>query len=474
MATVIDELIVTLGLDPKNFTQGQREAVDDAKKTQEQLEESAKRTEEANRRVGLSINDLRRTAVDMFAAFSGGKGVVDFVTGIVKADASVGRLGRSLGTSATEIAKWQAVSRLFGGDAQSMAASFTTMTDAFTGFKLGQVTQTIADLRAISSAGGIVINPDDSTTEKFLKLSENLKNIYAKDPAQAGYLGRRLGLDPAMIDIMIQGRAKAEEFLKYVEKIGLATEKSTKDAQALESQWADMALKSEGATRAVMSGWIGNVIKGMNAGAASDMEALANFGNDPWGSLASIFGYGKAKTSEKPKPSYGDAGGGAAFSTPSEKEAFIRAEAMKRGIDPNVAVAVAKSEGFNEYVGDKGTSFGAFQLHYKNNIPGLSNAGLGDAFTKKYGVHASDPATERLQIQFALDEAKAGGWGPWHGWKGSRTAGGAGVGRASQQISIDKVEINAPNADGTQIAQQFKAEMLNNQSSNAHANAGQE
>lgn len=110
-------------------------------------------------------------------------------------------------------------------------------------------------------------------------------------------------------------------------------------------------------------------------------------------------------------------------SSTSETEAYIREAAKKRGINPDVAVAVAKSEGLNNYVGDKGTSFGPYQLHYKNNIPGLSNAGLGDEFTRATGLHASDRSTVKQQIDFALDQALRGGWGPWHGWKGDPRAG---------------------------------------------------
>ena len=474
--TVIDSLVVELGLDPRKFTEGQREALAAFKRTQEEAEKGAKDTEERSRRVGLSISDLRRTALDMFAVFTGGKGVVEFVGGIIRADASVGRLSRSVGESVGTITKWQAVARLFGGSAEGMAASFTTVSDAFAGWKVGIVSPLIADFRAISTAGGKIIDVNKGVDQSFLDLADNMKAIYDKDPARAGMLGRRIGLDPAMIDILIQGSAKTKEFLDYVKQIGVATEKATKDAQSLERQWAEMSLKSESATRSLLGGWFGNVIKGMNAGAASDMEALGNFGNDPWGSLASILEYGKAAESKMPKPSYGDAGGGASFATKSEKEAYIREEARKRGIDPNIAMAVAKSEGFDNYVGDKGTSFGAFQLHYKNNIPGLSNAGLGDEFTKKTGKHASDPATEREQIQFALDQAKQSGWGPWHGWKGSRWAGiGQGGGNStSTEINIDKIEVNAgPNADGTKIGQDVRAELQRRQSAAAQANDGQ-
>lgn len=115
----------------------------------------------------------------------------------------------------------------------------------------------------------------------------------------------------------------------------------------------------------------------------------------------------------------------AVSSDPKEMEAYIRLAAAKRGINPDVAVRVAKSEGLYRYAGDDNSSFGPFQLHYGgvSRMPGMGGKGLGDEFTKYTGLDARDPRTIRDQIDFSLDRAKQGGWGPWHGWRGDAWAG---------------------------------------------------
>jgi hypothetical protein len=103
---------------------------------------------------------------------------------------------------------------------------------------------------------------------------------------------------------------------------------------------------------------------------------------------------------------------------------YIRQAAAQRGINPDVALRVAKSEGLGEYVGDGGSSFGPYQLHYGGVAKGGNSVGgLGDTFTKRTGLDARNPDTWRQQVDFSLDEAKRGGWGPWHGWKGAPMAG---------------------------------------------------
>ena len=112
--------------------------------------------------------------------------------------------------------------------------------------------------------------------------------------------------------------------------------------------------------------------------------------------------------------------GGGHFSV----EDYIKQSAIAHGIDPAIALAVAKSEGLNNYVGDRGSSYGPYQLHYGGVAKGgMAVSGLGDEFTKETGLDARDRGTIKQQIDFALGRAAKSGWGAWHGWKGDKFAG---------------------------------------------------
>jgi len=116
---------------------------------------------------------------------------------------------------------------------------------------------------------------------------------------------------------------------------------------------------------------------------------------------------------------------------------YIRQAAQARGIDPDVAVAVARSEGLNANPeegwqsnivkdGVREPSFGPFQLYM--------GGGLGNKFQADTGLDPRDPSTVFKQIDFSLDEAKRGGWSPWYGAKaiGLSEREGLDVGPASQ------------------------------------------
>jgi hypothetical protein len=94
---------------------------------------------------------------------------------------------------------------------------------------------------------------------------------------------------------------------------------------------------------------------------------------------------------------------------------YIWQRAVQYGIDPRVALRVYQSEGTAGYMGDGGSSFGPFQLHYGGANPNMPHPGLGDAFTQATGLDARDRSTWKQQVDFALQHASQNGWGAWMG-----------------------------------------------------------
>lgn len=474
--TVIDSLVVELGLDASKFTKGQQQALAAAKKLEEGVERSRKNAEEDANRMGDALGGIKRQALELFAVFAGGKSVIGFARDLTHANAQLGRLERNIGVSASTISKWQGAARIFGGSAEGMASSFQTVSDAFAGWRIGVVSPMIADLRAISTAGGTIIDVNKGVEQSFRDLSTNLKAIHDRDPAQAGLLGRRLGLDPALYDLLIQGPEKLQKVLDYVQKIGVATHEDTDAFGELEKRISQMGLKSESLGRQLLGG---------ENGGASKIIRLADWLNespgDAWEDFKKWYGesqvpagYGAKTSAPAQKLFGGTVGASGAFTSQAEKEAYIRSEAAKRGINPNTAMAVARSEGFGSFSGDNGTSFGAYQLHV---TPGGRGKAVGDQFRAATGLDPSDPANERAAISFALSDAKKNGWGAYHGaantgigtWQGIDRSGGS---TSTTTVHIQEVKVTPPaNADAATFADRFAGE-VKLQSFSAQSNAG--
>ncbi len=112
----------------------------------------------------------------------------------------------------------------------------------------------------------------------------------------------------------------------------------------------------------------------------------------------------RSSYSEAPKGS-----GRPSSEDPRGMSEHIQSEAKRLGMDPNVAMGVAKSEGLRNPIGDHGMSHGAFQLY--------TGGGLGNDFKAKTGLDPSDPKNEKEGITFALEHAREHGWHAFHGAK---------------------------------------------------------
>ena len=132
---------------------------------------------------------------------------------------------------------------------------------------------------------------------------------------------------------------------------------------------------------------------------------------------------------------------------PRHLEGFLRETAVKYGVDPDRLVAVAKSEGLGQFVGDQGTSFGALQAHI--------GGGLGDLFQQTHpGVDITDPRNERTLLDWQIAHLRdLGGWQPYHGAARIGITGFQGIGQlpiaapiVQQQTPVDtqRQPISAP------------------------------
>jgi hypothetical protein len=121
----------------------------------------------------------------------------------------------------------------------------------------------------------------------------------------------------------------------------------------------------------------------------------------------------------------------------TEIEAYIRAAAIARGIDPDVAVRIAMTEGGvtdpvrqSEVRGPGGQeqSYGAFQL---NTAGGLGSDAL------KMGIDPRNPNQWKQSIDFALDTAaKKKSWADWHGARDNQIPNDAGFSEATKPIGV--------------------------------------
>ncbi len=78
MASIVDTLLVEIGLDVKKFERGQRDVQTSMGKTKAELDKHAKDMEASAKRVTGFFKELQLSILGVFAAFTAGRGLKDF------------------------------------------------------------------------------------------------------------------------------------------------------------------------------------------------------------------------------------------------------------------------------------------------------------------------------------------------------------------------------------------------------------
>jgi hypothetical protein len=253
--------------------------------------------------------------------------------------------------------------------------------------KLGQISPEM--YRALALAG--VTN----VFEKPEQILQDIARTFADlKPEEAVARGAGLGISPTLALALREAGPNFEKIVNSIttavtpEQVGAA--KAFNEAMArMEQQWAELA-------RVFATDIIPYLIPVINFFTEIGKWLTWLLGGKP-PPEPSMEGLGKGL----PAP------GGGAQGDPRGMTAVIRAAAEKYGIDPDVAMKVARSEGLGTYTGDQGTSFGAFQLHV--------GGGLGDEFKRDTGLDPSDPANEVAMIDYTMRRLRQTGWSPYHG-----------------------------------------------------------
>lgn len=132
MATVIDSLIVTLGLDNKDFQQGMKD-------TEKGLSDTRKSTDRVGKQIAASGKDaaeffgqMQRSAIKFFAVLTAGRGLINFTRDVVTTGANLSRLSKNLNISADTMHRWGKASELNGGSMEGFLGTLQNLNNQVT------------------------------------------------------------------------------------------------------------------------------------------------------------------------------------------------------------------------------------------------------------------------------------------------------------------------------------------------------
>lgn len=223
--TVIDSLIVTLGLDPSDYTKGQKQAAADLVKTKNTAISTAKEMEDRGKQGARFFGQIKSEALGLFAVVVGSKGLADFAANTVTNLSAAGRAAKAMGMEVSQLSAFQNMIVRNGGSAEAAKASLQGVSQAIEQLR---VTGNSPMLPWLNRVGASANDSPFAVYEKFTKWAEG------KDAKQVNLVGQNLGFDEATINQAMKGSRAVAEAMAESYRLGVPNDAQIAKVQALQ------------------------------------------------------------------------------------------------------------------------------------------------------------------------------------------------------------------------------------------------
>ena len=237
-ATVIDALLVTLGLDTSQFRKGQQEVSDDLKKQREDAKNTAKEMAEQGKKAASFFSSIKTELLALTGVAVTAGGLISFVKSTTSGLMDLSIQSKALGLSARELDGWSKSAEAAGSSAEKISASLQGFQGAIQGARVGDYSSSIfgglAQLNALTGHNFDVWGQDASSLAKTSL--DALRKI--SDPNLRRQVGLSLGFDDATLQRNQEGK-----FLPDVDRLTKSsgiTDASTKGAKEFTAAWAEL------------------------------------------------------------------------------------------------------------------------------------------------------------------------------------------------------------------------------------------
>lgn len=239
MATIIDALVVTLGLDATGFKKGQKDVKGGLDDTRKQSEQTAKDMEAAGKRAASFFGSIRTELLALVGVTLSVQGFKNFITGMTDNLQQLAVNSQSLDMSAKSLDGWQRAAEAAGSSAEKITGNLQAFQNLVTTFRGGgnvQGNPLLMALNGFSGATGAKFDLGTRSSEDIMRTIAANWGKLNKD-AQRKF-GADIGLDNATQLALTSGRLASDADL--FAGISKASPEATRKAQEFNRSLVEM------------------------------------------------------------------------------------------------------------------------------------------------------------------------------------------------------------------------------------------
>lgn len=241
MATVIDTLVVKLGLDNSGMKKGSSQAKSDLK----DLSKGAKETQD-------TFNEAGNAAGRFLAVLGGAAALKSMVVDVTAANTQIGRLATNLGLAVSSMSAFGNAARIAGGNATSAVDAIEKISEAQTQLKVMGESAPMMPLLNFLGIGLGEAGARKDPVKVMMQLNEAFSRLKAQGKdADAFNLAKQLfGKDTAQFLMMAPDQFKKIYFEQM--KQSAVTKEQAEKSQELTRAWTEFQIAGEATARSIV------------------------------------------------------------------------------------------------------------------------------------------------------------------------------------------------------------------------------
>lgn len=232
MATVIDEFIVEIGLDPAKFHEGRRQLDQTIGEAKAGLQQFGDTVEHSGTKIGEAFSFAKRGAAGLIAMFVGGEAAA-FIEKIANMDAATMRLARSIGMTTAGLSAWQNLAGTVGVSPEAINSSFANINDTMMNFRMGLGRPNPGLANLMGTAGISLQDNPDQFMEKVLH------SLVGLSPQMQRFRLQQAPIDQSTIPFFMELLRTPERMAHLSEelkRIGQASEESARQSVEFQAE----------------------------------------------------------------------------------------------------------------------------------------------------------------------------------------------------------------------------------------------
>lgn len=206
-------------------------------RSQQATDRRLRQGEEVGRQSSLQFSKFRKEAAALLATLATGFGIKQFVSGLLDADLSAGRLSARINMNITQLGAWQEASKRTGGSAEATGAAMEAMSRDFQNWKITGQSAMLPWLQNLH----VEWRKADGSMRDIGEIYKDInKRFSGMTSAQANTIGSHFQMDSGLVSLLQMKPIDLAEILDQMVKLGVLNEAQYRAEEAFNRKVLDL------------------------------------------------------------------------------------------------------------------------------------------------------------------------------------------------------------------------------------------